>query len=86
MLVYRDGRMLLMIAKRIPKPAKYPPRGVLAVDINERQIVLGNTAFEERIEIPIDRALHYKILAEELMKRYGFGKYRTWTGGESWKE
>ncbi|MEM0035701.1 MAG: RNA-guided endonuclease TnpB family protein, partial [Desulfurococcus sp.] len=78
-LVYRNGKMFLMIAKRVPKPAKYAPRGVLAVDINEKHIVLGNTVFEKRVETPIKRALHFKILAENLMKKYSHGKYRAWT-------
>ncbi|WP_440059805.1 RNA-guided endonuclease TnpB family protein [Thermogladius sp. 4427co] len=78
-LVYKDGKMLLMITKRIPKPAKYAPRGILAVDVNERHIVLGNSVLEKRIVTSIERALHLKMIAENLMRKYSFGKYKAWT-------
>jgi hypothetical protein len=63
-LVFRDGRFDLYVAKRVPRPAKYAPKGVLAVDVNERQIVVGNTSVEQRMETPVERALHYMRLAE----------------------
>jgi IS605 OrfB family transposase len=78
-LIYRDGEMFLMIAKRIPKPSKYIPRGILAVDVNERSIVLGNNVLEVRYKTPVEEALHYRLLAEKLQKKYSFSKYRAWT-------
>jgi len=78
-LIYRNGEMFLMVAKRIPKPSKYVPRGVLAVDVNERSIVLGNCTLELRYKTVVERALHYKLLAERLQEKYSFGKYRAWT-------
>jgi hypothetical protein len=38
----KDGKFILKIFKRLFTPAKYSPSGVLAVDFNEKQIVVGN--------------------------------------------
>ena len=77
-LLFRDGKFILGIYKRVPKPAKYAARSVLAVDVNEKQIVVGNRKSEYRFETHIERALHYKCLAEELQKKYSSPKYNAW--------
>ena len=77
-LVLRRGEMYLMISKQIPRPEKYQPEGVLAVDVNEKQVVVGNSRVEERIETPVDRALHYKKLAERLQRKYSSSSYNAW--------
>jgi IS605 OrfB family transposase len=77
-LIIKDGKLILEISKRVSKPAKYTPRGVLAVDTNERQIVAGNGKVEYRFETAIRRALHYKQLAENLRKKYSSPKYNAW--------
>jgi len=77
-LVFRDGRFDLYVTKRVPRPAKYVPKGVLAVDINERQIVVGNSSVEIRVETPVERALRYRRLAERLQEKYSSPKYRAW--------
>ena len=77
-LLFKDGKFILGISKRVPKPVKYIPRGVLAVDINERQIAIGNGKIEYRFETAVRRALHYKRLAEELQKKYSSPKYNAW--------
>jgi hypothetical protein len=77
-LVFRDGRFDLYVAKRVPRPAKYAPKGVLAVDVNERQIVVGNSRVEVRIETPVERALRYMRLAERLQVKYSSSRYRAW--------
>ncbi|WP_211096585.1 RNA-guided endonuclease TnpB family protein [Acidilobus sp. 7A] len=77
-LVFRDGRFDLYVAKRVPRPAKYAPKGVLAVDVNERQIVVGNSSVEQRIETPVERALRYRRLAERLQGKYSSPKYSAW--------
>ena len=41
-LVYRNGRMMLWISKKIPRPKPYQPRDAIAMDINERKIVYGD--------------------------------------------
>jgi len=77
-LVFRDGDFILYIFKRAPRPAKYAPKGVLAVDVNERQIVIGNSRVEVRIETPVERALHYRRLAERLQGKYSSSRYNAW--------
>jgi IS605 OrfB family transposase len=77
-LVFRDGRFDLYVTKRVPRPAKYAPKGVLAVDVNERQIVVGNSRVEVRIETPVERALHYRRLAERLQGKYSSARYSAW--------
>ena len=77
-LVFRDGEFALYVTKRAPRPAKYAPKGALAVDVNERQIVVGNSYVEQRIETPVERALHYKRLAERLQGKYSSTRYSAW--------
>jgi len=77
-LILKDGKFVLEISKRIPKPAKYNPRGVLAVDINEKHIVVGNSSFEYRFETAIERALYYKKIAEKLQEKYSSTRYSAW--------
>jgi len=62
----------------VPKPAKYIPSGVLAVDVNEKEIVVGNSRIEHRFETAIEKAMHYKRLAENLQKKCSFPKYNAW--------
>ena len=77
-LVFRDGRFDLYVTKRAPRPAKYAPKGVLAIDVNERQIVVGNSSVEQRMETPVERALRYRRLAERLQRKYSSPKYNAW--------
>jgi len=77
-LVFRDGEFTLYIFKRAPRPAKYAPKGVLAVDVNEGQIVVGNSSVEQRIETPVERALRYERLAERLQEKYSSARYSAW--------
>jgi len=77
-LVFRDGEFTLFMFKRMPRPAKYAPKGVLAVDVNERQIVVGNSSVEVRIETPVERTLRYKRLAERLQVKYSSSRYSAW--------
>jgi IS605 OrfB family transposase len=77
-LLLKDGKFILEISKRVPRPAKYVPRGVLAVDINEKHIVVGNSQFEHMFETAVEEALHYKKLAENLQKKYSSPRYNAW--------
>jgi len=77
-LIYRDGELYLTVSKKIPKSPKYTPRGILAVDINEKHVVVGNAMFEKRLETAIERALHYRRLAEQLQKKYSSTRYNAW--------
>ena len=69
-LVYREGRMILWISKRILRPKQYKPRDVIAIDINERKIVYGDDEINKDIDTAIDRAYKWKVLAESLQRRY----------------
>jgi predicted transposase len=51
-LMFKDGKLVLEVSKHMPKPRKYTPRGVLAVDVNEKHIVVGNSRLEYRVETP----------------------------------
>ena len=77
-LVFRDGEFTLYVHKQMPRPARYAPKGVLAVDVNERQVVVGNSSVEQRVETPVERALHYRRLAERLQEKYSSPKYSAW--------
>jgi putative transposase len=77
-LIFRNGEFFLMVSKQIPKPEKYAPKGVLAIDVNEREIVIGNSHSEQRLKTPIERALHYRLLAENLQKKYSSLGYNAW--------
>jgi len=77
-LVYRDGKMMLWISKKVPKPKAYQPRDVIAVDVNERKIVYGDDKINKERDTKIDEAHRWKKLAENLQKRYSFTRYPAW--------
>ena len=77
-LVYKEGRMILWISKRIPRPEQYKPRDVIAIDINERKIVYGDDKINKDIDTAVDRAYKWKILAENLQKKYSSPRYLAW--------
>ena len=77
-LVYRDGKMMLWISKRVPKPEPYKPRDAIAVDINERKIVYGDDKINKERDTKIDEAHRWKLLAESLQKRYSLPRYSAW--------
>jgi putative transposase len=70
--------MILWISKRIPKPKQYKPRDVIAVDINERKIVYGYDEINKDIDTAVDRAYRWKILAENLQRKYSALRYPAW--------
>jgi hypothetical protein len=77
-LVYREGKMILWISKRIPRPEQYKPRDAIAVDINERKIVYGDNKINKDIGTAADRAYRWKILAENLQRKYSSPRYPAW--------
>ena len=74
----RDNNTYLMVTKHVSRPAKYELRGVIAIDVNENHIVVGNRDFEVRFETPVRRALHHKLLAENLQRKYSSPRYNAW--------
>jgi IS605 OrfB family transposase len=77
-LMFKDGKLVLEVSKHIPRPQKYVPGGVLAVDVNEKHIVIGNSQFEYRFKTPVERALRCKRLAESLQKKCSSPRYNAW--------
>jgi IS605 OrfB family transposase len=77
-LVYRDGKMILWISKKIPKSEPYQPRDVIAIDINEKKIVYGDHVINEERDTKIDKAHRWKKLAEDLQRKYSFTRYPAW--------
>jgi len=77
-LVYRDGKMMLWISKKVPKPQPYQPRDAIAVDINERKIVYGDDGINKERDTKIGEAHRWKKLAEDLQKRYSSPRYPAW--------
>jgi len=77
-LIQRGDRMFLHIAARIPEPKSYEPKGVVAVDVNERYIYFGNTQQIKRIETAVEKAERQRRLAEHLQQRYSWPKYEAW--------
>jgi len=77
-LVYKNEKMFLMISKRIPMPEVAQPKGIIAVDVNEKHIYYGNKFSINKVATPIDRALHYRKLAENLQRKYSSEKNKIW--------
>jgi IS605 OrfB family transposase len=77
-LVYRDGKMMLWISKKVPKPQPYQPRDVIAIDVNEKKIVYGDRVINEEKDTKIDTAHRWKKLAEDLQKKYSSTRYPAW--------
>jgi len=67
-LVHREGKMMLWISKRIPRPEPYQLRDVIAVDINERKIVYGDDKIIKEMDINFDEAHRWKLIAESLRR------------------
>jgi len=77
-LVYREGKMMLWISKRVPKPQPYQPRDVVAVDINERKIVYGDDKINKERDTKIDEAHRLEPLAKGLQRKYSSTRYPAW--------
>ena len=60
-------------------PSAFPKQTSILLNINEGQIVAGNGEIEYRLETAVEKALHYKRLAENLQKKYSAPKYRAWS-------
>jgi len=69
-LVYRGGDMYLYIAVEIPKPTPITPKGVIAVDVNERYVYYGNSQWIKKVKTPVEKAVRLRELAEKLQRKY----------------
>jgi len=80
-LVYRGGGMYLYISVEIPRPTPptpITPRGIIAVDVNERYVYYGNAQWVKRVETPIERTVLLWRQAEELKRKYSAPRYTPW--------
>jgi len=71
-LVYRNGDMYIYIAVEVPRPTPVEPKGIIAVDVNERYVYYGNSQWIRKVETPVEKAVHLWRQAEELMRKYSF--------------
>lgn len=62
----------------MPKPKSYTSKDVIAVDVNERKIVRGSYTVNIEEDTGIDRAYRYKVLAENLQRKYSSTRYLAW--------
>jgi len=69
-LVYRGGDMYLYISVEIPRPTPITPKGVVAVDVNERYVYYGNSQWIRKVVTQVEMAVRLKALAEELKRKY----------------
>jgi len=69
-LVYRGGDMCLCIAVEVPRPTPVAPKGIIAVDINERYVYYGNSQWVKKVETPVEKAVQLRKLAERLRRKY----------------
>jgi IS605 OrfB family transposase len=70
--------MILWTSKRNPRSNQYKPRAAIAININERKIVYGDDKINKDIDTAVDRAYRWKILAENLQKKYSSPRYPAW--------
>jgi len=70
--------MYLYIAVEIPKPTPVEPKGVVAVDVNERYVYYGNSQWIRKVETPVEKAARFRELAEELKRKYSAPRYTPW--------
>jgi len=78
-LVYRGGDMYLYITVEIPRPTPVEPKGVVAVDINERYVYYGNSQWVKKVETPVEKAVRLWRQAEELKRKYSAPRYTPWS-------
>ena len=77
-LVYHGGEMHLYITKQVPKPEEYSPKDVVAVDINEREIVFGDGSKVGRVKTRIKEAIRLVKHAERIQEKYSASRAQIW--------
>jgi len=77
-LVYRGDDMYLYIAVEIPRPTPVAPKGVVAVDVNERYVYYGNSQWVKKVKTPVEEAVQLWRQAEELERKYTAPRYTPW--------
>jgi len=81
-LVYRGGDVYLYIDVEIPRPKPMTPKGVIAVDINERYVYYGNSQWIKKVETPVEKAVRLWKQAERLAERRSTTHHPLWRKGK----
>jgi len=81
-LVYRGGDMYLYIAVEVPRQAPVEPRGLMAVDVNERYVYYGNSQWIRKVKTPVEKVVRLRELAERLAKKRSTTHHPPWRKGE----
>jgi len=76
--VYRNDNLYLYIAVEIPRPTPPMPKGVIAVDVNERYVYYGNSQWVKKVETPVEKAVRLWRRAEGLKRKYSAPRYTPW--------
>jgi len=77
-LVYRNGDMYIYIAVEVPSPTPVEPKGIVAVDVNERYVYYGNSQWVKKVKTPVEKAVRLRELAEGLERKYSAPRYTPW--------
>jgi len=81
-LVYGSGSLYLYIFVEIPRPTPVEPRGVIAVDVNERYVYYGNSQWVKKVETPVEKAVRLRELAERLAEKRSTTHHPPWRKGK----
>jgi len=81
-LVYRGNSLYLYIAVEVPRPTPVEPRGIIAVDVNERYVYYGNAQWVKKVKTPIERAVRLREQAERLVEKRSTTHHPPWRKGE----
>jgi len=81
-LVYCGGDMYLYISVEVPKPTPVEPRGIIAVDVNERYVYYGNSQWVKKVETPVEKAMRLRELAERLARKRSTTHHPPWRKGK----
>jgi len=81
-LVYHGNDLNLYIAVEIPRPTPPTPKGIIAVDVNERYVYYGNSQWVKKVETPVERAVRMRELAERLAKKRSTTHHPPWRKGK----
>jgi len=81
-LVYRGDSLYLYISGEVPKLAPVEPRGVVAVDVNERYVYYGNSQWIRKVETPVEKAVQLMALAERLVEKRSTTHHPPWRKGK----
>jgi len=81
-LVYRGGSLYLYTSVEIPRPTPVTPKGIIAVDVNERYVYYGNSQWIRKVKTPVEKVVWLRELAERLARKRSTTYHPPWRKGE----